>query len=127
MEMAMSNGNDKGGGGGYDYNFVKQPLDMFACKICHLPSRDPYLSMCCGHTFCKSCLDNAREAIAIFPQWGHHRVCNVCPMCRTEDFNTVPNKQICREVMNLHIFCINKEKVCTWQGEINNISPHLKR
>ena len=120
----MATPSDNGGGGGYDYHFVKQPLDMFVCKICHFPSRDPYLSMCCGHTFCKSCLDNAREA---FPQWYHRRVSNVCPMCRTEDFNTVPNKQICREVMSLHIYCTNKEKGCPWQGEINNISPHLKK
>ena len=111
-------------GGGYDYHFVKQPLDIFVCKICHLPSQDPHLTMCCGHTFCKSCLNNAKEAIAIFPQRGRCR--GVCPMCRTEDFNTVPNKQICREVMSLHIFCTNKEKGCKWQGEINNISLHLK-
>ena len=101
---------------------------MFVCKICRSPSRDPQLSMCCGHTFCKSCLDNAREAIAIIPQWGHHRVaiCNICPVCRTEDFITVPKKLICREVMGLHIFCTNKDKGCPWQGEINSISSHLK-
>ena len=114
-------------GGGYDYIFVKQPVDMFVCKICHLPSRDPHLSMCCGHTFCKSCLENAKKAVAIFPPWSSdRRICCVCPMCRMEDFNTVPNKQICREVMGLHVFCTNKEKGCKWQGEINNISLHLK-
>ena len=53
----MTTPSDNGGGrsaGGYDYHFVKQPLEMFVCKICHSPSRDPHLSMCSGHTFCKS-------------------------------------------------------------------------
>ena len=56
--------------------------------------------MCCGHTFCKSCLDNAREVIGIFPQWDHLGVCNVCPMCHAEDFNTVPNKKIAMQRSN---------------------------
>ena len=52
----MATPSDNGGGrsaGGYDYRFVKQPLEMFVCKICHSPSRDPHLSMCSEHTFCK--------------------------------------------------------------------------
>ena len=45
--------------GGYEYNFISgPPVDRLVCKICHLPSREPYLSVCCGHLFCKSCLDN---------------------------------------------------------------------
>ena len=47
--------------GGYDCSFINTPHDRFVCKICHLPSRDPYLSVCCGHVFCKSCLDNAKR------------------------------------------------------------------
>ena len=112
--------------GGYDYQFVNKPLDMFLCKICHLPSRNPHLSLCCGHIFCKSCLDNAKDAIASFPY--HYNVRNaqyVCPMCRSIEFTTVPNKQICREVRSLQIFCTNKEKGCTWQGEVNSICNHL--
>lgn len=114
--------------GGYDYQFVEPPLDIFVCKICHFPSRDPHLSMCCGHIFCKSCLDNAKEAIATFSQGGLRQIHNICPMCRsTDEFFTVPNKQVCREVLNLQIFCTNKEKGCTWQGEVGNISNHLEQ
>ena len=50
------------GGGGYEYRFVNTPSDMLVCKICQYLSREPYLSGCCGHTFCKSCLDGAKKA-----------------------------------------------------------------
>ena len=100
--------------GGYDNNFVNTPHDRFICIICHLPSRHPYLSVCCGHLFCKSCLDNFIIASA-----------NVCPICRDENFKTFPNKAIDREVKGLHIYCTNKEKGCEWQGELNDFNIHL--
>ena len=46
------------GGGGYDYQFVHgTPQEFLICKICLAASRDPHLSVCCGHIFCKSCID----------------------------------------------------------------------
>ena len=112
--MAIATSNDIGG---YPYCFVETPHDRFICKICHLPSRDPYLSECCGHLFCKSCLDIAKKAAAIS---------KVCPMCRDEEFKTFCNKAIDREVRGLHIYCTNKEKGCEWQGELNGINNHLE-
>ena len=101
--------------GGYDNNFVNTPHNRFICKICHLPSRHPYLSVCCGHLFCKSCLDNF-IIVSV----------NACPICRDENFVTFPNKAIDREVKGLHIYCTNKEKGCEWQGELNDIINHLE-
>ena len=111
MAIATPNNN-----GGYDYEFVIIPSDRLICKICHLPCRDPYLSVCCGHVFCKSCLDNVKKAPAIT---------NACPLCRDEEFETFPNKQLDREIKGLHIYCTNKEKGCEWQGELNDINNHL--
>ena len=101
------------GTGGYDYNFVKPPFDSLLCTICFLPSKEPYLTACCGHTFCKSCLDGSKKSS------------NTCPMCRSEDFPTIFNKQSDRLIRSLHIFCTNKEKGCNWQGEVNDINGHL--
>ena len=111
--------------GGYDYNFVKEPPDTTICVICQLASRDPYLSVCCGHVFCKSCLDNAKIAADVAPDIFEAN----CPMCRvpSQEFVTVPNKQIDRLVRSLHVYCTNKEKGCQWQGEVNYISDHLGR
>ena len=102
--------------GGYDHSFVDTPHDRYICNICHLPSRDPYLSVCCGHIFCKSCLDNVKKAAAIT---------NSCPVCRNEAFVTFPNKRLDREIKSLHIYCTNKEKGCEWQDELNEIDNHL--
>ena len=101
-----------GGGGGYDYQFVKTPSDTLICTVCFLPSKQPYLSECCGHTFCKSCLE------------GSKKFSNICPMCRSEDFKAIFNKQADRVIRSLHVFCINKEQGCGWQGEVNNITNH---
>ena len=100
--------------GGYDHDFVNQPPDRLVCKICHLPSRDPYLSVCCGHLFCRSCLDYV-ETVA---------VTDVCPVCRDEEFVTFPNKAVDREVKSLRMHCTNKENGCEWQGELNDINNH---
>ena len=101
--------------GGYDYQFVDAPLDRVVCVICHLPSRDPHMTECCGHVFCKSCLDNAKAT-----QYAS------CSMCKEEHFNTFCNKQINREVQCLRVYCTNKEKGCEWEGEVRDINTHLE-
>ena len=103
--------------GGYSYHFVASPSELVKCVICHLPSKDPHLSECCGHIFCATCLQQCKTT---------PNVERVCPMCKDSSFNTIPNKQIDREVRSLQIHCKNKAKGCTWQGEVNDISKHLK-
>ena len=114
-KMAIATRSD--GEGGYEYQFVVTPSDMLVCKICHCPSREPRLTVCCGHTFCSSCLEGAKRATMIS---------DACPVCRNEEFVTVPNKQVDRAVRSLHVFCTNKDKGCEWQGEVNNIVIHLR-
>ena len=110
--MAIATPNDIGG---YDCTFVDTPQDRFLCIICQFPSRDPYLSVCCGHLFCKSCLDNVKKAA----------VNNACPVCRNVDFATFPNKAVDREIRSFLVYCVNKDKGCEWQGELNDINNHL--
>ena len=103
--------------GGYSFQFVKSPPDIVMCVICRLPSKDPYLSECCGHIFCRTCLYKYNTTT---------HTARDCPVCKTSNFNTFSNKQIDREVRNLHVYCSNKKKGCAWQGELNNIMSHLK-
>ena len=104
--------------GGYEYKFVDNALDRYVCNICHLPSRNPYLSVCCGHVFCKSCLESFKSACT-------PKINLACPVCRDRSFVTFPNKQLDREVKDLHVMCTNYEKGCEWQGELNDITNHL--
>ncbi|XP_065902959.1 TNF receptor-associated factor 4-like isoform X1 [Dysidea avara] len=103
--------------GGYEYTFVDTPTDRLVCIICNYPSRDPYMTACCGHTFCKSCLDNVKRYTSIT---------SACPMCRDETFPIFPNKQADREVKGLRVICTNQGRGCEWQGELNYISDHLQ-
>ncbi|XP_065900596.1 uncharacterized protein [Dysidea avara] len=103
--------------GGYDYKFVNTPPDRLVCNICYLPSRDPYLTTCCGHVFCKSCLDYVQSPVTVSK--------GVCPVCREKEFVAYINKQLDREIRNLHVTCTNTERGCEWQGELNDIYNHL--
>jgi len=106
--------------GGYTYNFVSPPSDILVCKICLYPSREPQLSVCCGHTFCKSCL----EAIQI------SAVSQACPICQNdqEKFVTYFNIQVDLAIRRLHVFCPNKDTYegCKWQGEVKDVTNHLE-
>ena len=103
--------------GGYEYKFVNPVPDRCVCNICHLPSRDAYMTgQCCeGQTICKSCLDQWQKAA------GNMK----CPVCREENVGFSQNYHLKREIKSLHIYCTNKEKGCEWQGELNNINNHL--
>ena len=95
-DVSSSVNNDKTSGtqyGGYEFEFVKgmgdDLEDMFMCKICHLPSHNAQLSVCCGHTFCKSYLERIK--------YGRlsTRSASTCPVCRDDQtFDVVPNKQV---------------------------------
>ena len=82
------------GGYTYEFEFVQgmDDEDMFMCKICHLPSHNVQLSVCFGHTFCKSCLDKIK----------HTRTCSskVCPICRDKTIGAVP-KQVDQKIRSL--------------------------
>ena len=104
--------------GGYDYEFVETLTDNLMCKICHFPSREPHLSVCCGHTFCKSCLRNAKKSTVL---------ANACPMCRTERYTAVPNKQNERAILSLSVRCTNTKRGCDWMGEVGDITSHLTK
>ena len=110
-----------GANGGYDYHFVASlPHGSdIVCKICHLPSRNPHLSSCCGHTFCKICTEIFKENAL------RGQVTYACPVCRDSEFTVVQNKQIDRAVRSLHVYCTNKKEGCSWLGEINDIVEHL--
>ena len=81
--------------GGYEYKFVNPPPDRCICNICHLPSRDAYMTgQCCeGQTICKSCLD----------QWQKTAGNMKCPVCLKEEGGFYPNYHIKREIKSLYI------------------------
>jgi len=103
--------------GGFQYQFVSSPADWLICSICSYPSREPYLSGCCGQTFCKSCLEGTKKA---------NSITEACPKCENKEFVTIPHHQANKILKSLNVFCTNKSKGCEWQGEVDAVTHHLE-
>jgi len=113
--------------GGYRYEFVTEPPEYLRCILCRLPSRDPYLSDCCGNIFCSSCLQVSFQGGSKSPASPKSQGCPnpKCPNPRA--FTTFRNKQVERNVKDLKVYCNNKNKGCTWQDKVSEIVAHLTR
>ena len=100
--------------GGYIFRFVGEERirKELKCPICLLVLKTPHLTDCCGGDFCKSCIDGVK---------GQNKP---CPLCR-EDFKTMINKKVEREVQLLFIYCVNSSKGCTWTGAIKDLNDHI--
>ena len=105
--------------GGFDEDFVGEVKDTLICYICTKPLRDPHLTVCCGHNFCESCLEQCRSM-------KHREQC--CPFCRStgEEFQHVLDKKTKREINALKVRCSNRKKGCRsvgWRAWIIERSP----
>ena len=100
--------------GGYDYNFVDNLPHELVCKICLCPCCEAWKNACCGHVFCKSCLDQ------------HLSTKSTCPLCRIKHFDSYPQLQTDQDIKELLIYCPNKERGCQWVGELSDIHKHNK-
>lgn len=112
--------------GGYRYEFVSDPPDYVRCITCRLPSRDPYLTDCCGNIFCNSCLQASIQEKAA----KSSNSANGCPNARCPNprgFKMFRNKQVERTVNDLKVYCANKSKGCGWQDKVSEINVHLAR
>ena len=102
--------------GGYDYDFVEDPLDRLVCKICHCPCREALISECCGQGFCKCCFDKVKSATGVCSQ--------ACPTCRTDPFIANPQPEADRRIKELKVYCPNMKDGCEWIGELSIIVNH---
>ena len=103
--------------GGFDEDFVGTVRDILICHICTKPLRDPHLTVCCGHNFCESCLE----------QWSKKQRENSCPFCRSagEEFQHFLDKKTKREINALKVRCSNRMDGCKWIGELGALKKHL--
>lgn len=99
-----------------EYYYVYDPPDRVVCKICHNPCRNAHLTRCCGAHFCYSCLQQLKKGTAVNKS---------CPICREEKLKIFPNKQLDREIKELHVYCTNRNSGCTWSGEMNDVDRHI--
>lgn len=82
----------------------------YLCPICQEILHDPILTECCGHRYCKRCMDHAL------------RVSQQCPMCRASGFRVLPDKRTQREIGELEVRC--EEAGCSWTGKYRELPDH---
>lgn len=100
--------------GGHDCAPVEEPPDDLVCPICLLPSKEPHLISCCGRKMCHSCISQVQNDN------------QPCPVCRAVKFDTMIDRQVERHVLELKVYCKNKDKGCTWTGEIRQLQQHCQ-
>ena len=105
---------------GYNCYFVDSPPNDLVCKICLCVSRDvQQANSCCGNNFCRACLERYIQSTVTDR--------NICPFCRQPSFAFVPDLKAERQVLNLQVYCPNKQLGCMWTGELRSMEKHLNK
>ena len=100
---------------GYDCEFVSPPPKVLQteCSVCLLILREPHLTSCCGHSFCRVCVEKIQND-------G-----KPCPLCNKDEFTTLHNKGLERALKELAVQCEHKGSGCSWNGELGALDNHL--
>ena len=101
--------------GGYDCEFVKSPPAQLQheCAVCLLTLKEPFLTSCCGYSFCRVCIQRI-ESKAL-----------PCPLCNGLEFTIFPNKGLQRSLLAFEVYCQNMKYGCKWSGELGKLEQHL--
>ena len=100
---------------GFECEFCEQPPKVLQnkCPVCLLVLREPHQAICCGKSFCKECIEQAKV-----------RSCR-CPTCKAENFFSYPNKGLQQSLYDFQVYCSHKSKGCEWTGELRELDNHL--
>ena len=100
---------------GFDCEFAEKPPEMIQteCLICLLILREPYQVICCGKSFCHSCIERVKS------------LSKPCPHCNEKNFTDFPNKGLQQPLYQLQIRCTHQNEGCKWTGELGALDNHL--
>ena len=95
--------------------FVEQLPDELQCPLCLEFLKEPTLTSCCGHHFCRECTDRAITRS------------HICPLCNNQGFQTLLllDKEKQRLINALKVYCKWKSRGCEWVGELGRLERHL--
>ena len=101
--------------GGFDCQFVDPPPDIIQteCPVCLLIIREPHQVICCGNSFCSSCIQRIKHSN------------KPCPTCSKIEFSDFPDKQLQRSLNTFKVYCSHQKDGCEWTGELGQLDTHL--
>ena len=117
-EKDTNSEDDKEIRGGYDCEFVERPSDVAQggeCPVCLLVLKEPCLINCCGHKYCRLCIERVEEDA------------KPCPLCKEPDFSFMQERALERYLKGLDVFCCYKKEGCEWRGKLGIYEDHLNR
>ncbi len=105
----------EGSYGGYECEFVQPPPDhlQIECSVCLLVLRSPLLASCCGHNFCKVCIERVQKD-------G-----KPCPLCNSEGFTLTYNREKDVSLKQLEVYCTHRKIGCEWSEKLEMLEKHL--
>ena len=100
---------------GFECEFVEKPPEIIQteCLICLLVLREPYQVICCGKSFCRSCIERVKA------------LNNPCPHCNERNFTDFPNIGLQQSIYQLKVRCTHQNEGCKWTGELGELDNHL--
>ena len=96
---------------GPSYDFVDRLEDRYICLVCMNLLTEPVLVECCGRHYCEKCFKNGKR--------------RRCPLCG-QNTPYMKDRGIVRDIKLLKVYCPNKEKGCTWVGELSTQVDHIQ-
>ena len=103
--------------------FVLEPAEYLRCAVCSLVLRDPLMVLRCGHKFCTVCFERLKSRSQVNNTDLH------CPIDR-DTINVVgvhEDVALKRLIGNLEVRCPEREKGCTWSGDLRDLNLHSGR
>ena len=102
---------------GYDCEFVDPPPEAFQtdCPVCLLILKEPCLISCCGHKFCRVCVERVKENE------------KPCPLCSEPDFSFMQERGLERFLKESQVWCSYKKDGCEWKGKLGELELHLNQ
>lgn len=93
----------------------REIVKEFLCPLCNHVYSDP-ISDKCGHVFCRKCI------------MSHIETNNKCPINNEEDISSesfCEIKFVQRLINKQSLYCINKNKGCSWIGLYSDLNTHF--
>ena len=101
---------------GYDCEFVEAPPKWVPteCSVCLLILKEPCIVSCCGHKFCRACIEQVENSK------------KPCPLCNAPDFTFMRELALQRSLLNdFEVYCSYKKEGCDWKGRLGELTGHL--